>query len=125
MGETKIENFEVPAPVLQDMMAFIEKSSSLLEETGRVQAEMHRRAPALADTLVKAGLLDVKSRDAAISKLQEPLQVMESLQKTAEYVTQSVPSMGAPDTTPQGSEKPASVKESDRAYYARLGFNVA
>jgi len=125
MGETKLENFEVPAAVLQDMMTFIEKSSALLEETGRVQVEMHRRAPALADTLVKAGLLDAKSRDVAISKLQEPLQVMESLQKTAEHVTQMVPSIGAPDTTSQGSEKPASMKESDRAYYSRLGFSVA
>lgn len=124
MGETKVENFEVPAAVLQDMMAFIEKSSALLEETGRVQAELHRRAPALADTLIKAGLLDAKSRDAAVDKLQKPLQIMESLQKTAEYVTQTVPSMGAPDNSSHGSERPA-MKESDRAYYARLGFSVA
>ena len=124
MGETKVENFEVPAAVLQDMMAFIEKSSALLEETGRVQAELHRRAPALADTLVKAGLLDAKSRDAAVDKLQKPLQIMESLQKTAEYVTQTVPSMGAPDNSSRGSERPT-MKESDRAYYARLGFSVA
>jgi hypothetical protein len=119
---------EVPEQVLQDMLTYVEKSSALLEETGRVQVEMHRRAPALADSLVKAGLLDSNAREAAIQKLQEPISVMESLQKTAEFINQSVPRMGEPANKEASDNKKdtnVNIKESDRAYYARLGFNVA
>jgi len=121
---------EVPDQVLQDMLTYVEKSSALLEETGRVQVEMHRRAPALADSLVKAGLLDANAREAAILKLQGPVSVMESLQKTAEFIgSQTVTRMGEPankeasDTSRRDASN--NVKESDRAYYARLGFSVA
>ena len=118
---------DVPNEVLQDMLTYVEKSSALLEESGRVHVEMQKRAPDLAEALVKAGLLDEKSRFAAVAKLQEPLTLMDSLQKTAEHVSESVPSMGGPskEADDKTLDNKASIKESDRAYYARLGFSVA
>lgn len=117
---------EVPNEVLQDMLTYVEKSSALLEETGRVQVELNKRAPTLADSLIKAGLLDTKSRSAAITKLQEPVSLMESLQKTAEFISdQPVPRMGEAVKEADGKkEQVTNVKESDRAYFARLGFSV-
>lgn len=119
---------EVPTEVLQDVVAFVEKTNEVLEKAASQEAQMAQMAPAVVDELVKAGLLDEAQRDKAIITVQDPLKAMESLRKTAAAMAkQPAPaSMGRGEEIKTASAQARSNEpyqsEADRIFLQRFGL---
>jgi hypothetical protein len=118
---------EVDAEVLQDMVAYIEKSQELLEKAASVENSISEQAPSVVDSLIKAGLLDSEQRQLALVRIQDPLKALESLKKTAEAYRKPVvtTSLGTPgEIKSAGVSREGSApkeKESDRIWNQSFG----
>ena len=109
----------VPVSLLQGFVTFVEKSSKLIERAGQEQAQAKEAAPTVVETLIKQGLLDESSRDAAVAGLgSSHAKTLESLKRTATHVR--------PYSLGEGVEKAASagegVSDKDRNFLSALGF---
>lgn len=123
---------EVAAKVLQEMVDHVEKTAEVIEKVANLEAEIEKRAPGVADKLVKAGYLNESQRESATVALQDPLKALDSLEKIADHrITANQetppPSMGG-GSMPRsaGTVKTASTKggesPADQLFLQRLGL---
>jgi hypothetical protein len=125
-----MEEVKVPVSVLQDMVAYVEKSNSILEKAASTDAELAKRAPGIVDELIKAGMLDADKRDVAIENVRDPLKTAESLRKTAEFMQKAAAAhkepaamgAGAEMHKSAGSSESKDMKESDKVFMQAFGF---
>lgn len=124
---------EVSAEFLQGVVSYVEKTEALIEKAASVEYEVASRAPAVVDTLIKAGMLDAENRSVAIENVRDPLKVQESLRKVAALMAKNAAasktdtmgsgssghskSAGASDTPSKGG-----MRESDRIFLERFGL---
>lgn len=123
---------EVPVSLLQDMVAYVEKSNEILEKAASQETEVSQRAPAVVDSLIKAGLLNADQRNSALQRIQDPLKALESLRKTAEVLVSRVEaqnpgSLGLGESVKSASTSVSSTnvgkkKESDIAFEKAFGL---
>lgn len=121
---------EVNPTDLQEMVTYIEQSQPLLTKQAETEAKIAQLAPAVVDSLIKAGHVPPEIRDTAIANIQNPVKALESLQKLAAAATTSKQasapeSMGSPSNGTHAhvvtaSEKP--MKGSDKAFLSKLGL---
>ena len=74
---------EIEPKVLQDMTDFIEESTQVLEKHASTETKMASNAPAIADKLIKAGMLPAGDRDVAIMNLQDSVKLQAALEHIA------------------------------------------
>jgi len=86
---------DIPTETQLDIVAMIEKSSSMYSEHEEMEKQLAARAPAVVDKLVKAGLLKESQRAAAEKAALNPLKLLESLDRFASI---SEKSAAAPDS---------------------------
>lgn len=127
---------EVPAEVLQDMAAYVEKTDAILEKAASIDTEVANRAPAVVDALIKAGMLEEAKRQIAIDNIRDPLKTLESLRKSAEFVRTKAAAApekpvtmgsGANDMNKSAGSSEAgrgAMKESDQVFMRGFGFTA-
>lgn len=120
---------EVTPEFLQGVVAYVEKTNEFLEKAAGIDAEVAKRAPAVVDTLIKAGMLDADKRDIAITNVLDPLKTIESLRKTAEFIQKTPTAVKPPEMgsgaemhkTAGSSDQRSVQKESDRIWESHFG----
>jgi hypothetical protein len=74
---------DVDPAVLQEMTGFIEETDKVLEKHAALEAKIAADAPAVADKLIKAGMLQPNERAIAIQNLQDPTKMLAALDQIA------------------------------------------
>lgn len=90
----------IPAETLQHMVDYVEQTSGLMGKQAEVAQQLAGKAPAVVDKLIKAGFLKENQRAAAEVAAQDPLKLLESLDRFAsmsEKTAAEPDSMGAAD----------------------------
>jgi len=110
---------QLPDEVVTQIVDYIEKTGSALEEVRLSKEAAAKESPGTVDLLIKKGFLQPAMRASAINALQDPVKAQASLRKIAEAAFTPPPVLGKPV-----AEKVAGtqMKESDRAYYTKLGL---
>lgn len=106
-------------PALLEKLSHVQSAAATTvkeaAESVRIQAEV------VADTLIAHGIVAPTEKSAAVSKLSDHREALNVLNRTANLVTAQ--SMGRPHQQEKvASENGSSMRESDRALFARLGL---
>lgn len=110
----------VPASLLQKFVGFIEKSGAVMERVQREGELAKQAAPAVADSLVKHGLIDESQKAAAVQTLSgNHAKALETLRRTASHVEPM--SMGAGEEK-SASDKSSPMADADARFMSSLGF---
>lgn len=111
---------QITEEVAENMISYIEKTGALLDETRLAKEAAAKDAPSTVDLLIKRGFLQPTMREAAVVALQDPVKAQASLRKIAEASYTPPLALGRAESTKvAGSD---TMKESDRAYYTKLGM---
>lgn len=132
MDETKVME------VLSGVLDYVEVVTPLLQKQAAAETEVAQRSPAVVDQLIKAGLLKENERTAALEAIKNPLNVLDSLQKTAALFGDkenkaAPPTLGKADGLPKEASAPKNVKvaamrespeleRANRNFMAAFGF---
>ena len=123
---------EIPAAIVEKLVEYIDDSTKMFEKRAEVERKVNEVGPSVVDTLVKRGLVDAKNRESALRAIEDPVKVLESLKKTAEFVEraakeeQPIPSMGSASEIKEAggntSGESAEMKEVNRRFVRALGL---
>lgn len=123
---------EIPAAIVEKLVEYVDDSAKMFEKRAEVERKVNEVGPSVVDTLVKRGLVDAKNRESALRAIEDPVKVLESLKKTAEFVERAkeerpIPSMGsAAEIKEAAGEKTsgesAEMREVNRRFVRSLGL---
>jgi hypothetical protein len=122
---------EVPAELLEAMVAYVAGTQPQIVKAAEARKETEKRAGAVVDKLIKAGMVRSDKREAAVqASITDPLAVLSALEKAAEVVIEmkgkaAAPTMGksAGPVKQAGSDRPEKpMSESDRVFLERLNL---
>lgn len=117
--------------VIKEAVEFTAEAQPILQKAAETEAQVAAKVPALVDNLIKRGFIEPEIRESAVKNLQDPLRLIDAMDKLAAIQTKPtteksaavVPSMGAPDaTTKTASAGGKPMKESDMAFLRGFGL---
>lgn len=118
-----------------ELQTFVKDASAQLEKEAAEDAAVATAAPAMADYLIQIEAVPMDKRAGLIKELSNPVTQFAFMKKLAhswaayrKQAKEVVPSDGKTaehrDAGGDASHDASVMKESDRAYYKRLGFTV-
>lgn len=111
---------QVPASLLKRFVGFVEKSATLQDHIQREGEQAKEAAPAVAETLVKQGLIDESQKAAAVDALgKNHTKALETLRRTASHVAPASMGSGVEKSASDGSK---TISEADAAFNKAMGY---
>jgi len=108
--------------LLKNMVDYIEKTGSLLNEVAMQKQAAAQQIPDVVDALIKRGFLERKDRERAVVALRDPVKALASLKKTAESFHKEPPTLGGPAVVKKASGASSSGSEADAAFLRGIGL---
>ena len=95
---------EIDSTVLDGLVDFVEQSVGYASKQAETEAAVAERGPQVVDTLISNGFVNADKKQAALRAVQDPLKVLESLEKTARAKVAKAVVSAAPETLGEGGE---------------------